>query len=99
VHNSLEVKQYRVKTKYGYSWLQWDSVGYRGSAAAWLDIDRCRDTAGYQGYSEIQAGIHRIQVKCRREIPKIHARGGSAVAWVDGVCGEAGGIGALMSRQ
>jgi len=34
---------------YGYSWIQWDTAGYSGSAAEWLD------TAGYQGYGEIEA--------------------------------------------
>jgi len=40
---------------YGYSWIQWDTAGYSGSAAKLLDVDRYRDTAGYQGYGEIQA--------------------------------------------
>jgi len=41
-----------------------------------LDIARYRDTAGYQGQGwilEIQAGYR--YVKCRRDIPKIHATG------------------------
>ena len=32
----------------------WDTAGYSGSAAKWLDIDRYRDTAGYHGYGDIQ---------------------------------------------
>jgi len=39
--------------------LQWDTAGYSGSAAKWLDKDMDgyrADTAGYQGYGEIQAG-------------------------------------------
>ena len=57
---------------YGYSWIRRDTAGYSGSAAKWLDIDRYRDTAGYQGYSEIQADTGEIQA----ESTEIHARGG-----------------------
>jgi len=36
------------------TWIQWDTVGYNGCAAKWLDIDRYRDilqgdTGGIQG--------------------------------------------------
>jgi len=41
---------------YGYSWIQWDTAGYSGSTAKCLDIDLCRDTAGYQGCDDIKAG-------------------------------------------
>jgi len=54
-----EIQQTQLATA-RYIQLQLDIVGYSGgysgSAAKWLDIDRYRNTAGYQGYGEIQAG-------------------------------------------
>jgi len=33
---------------YGYSRIQWETAGYSGSAAIWLDIDRYRVTVVIQ---------------------------------------------------
>jgi len=46
-----------ARDTYGYSWIQWDTAGYSGSAAEWLDTGTGiqRDTKE-QGYVEIQAG-------------------------------------------
>jgi len=52
--------------------MQWDAAGYSRSAAKWMDIESIQGYTGYQGYGEI-CGMH---VKYRRDIPKIHSRGG-----------------------
>jgi len=46
--------------RYGYSWIQWDTAGYSGSAAKWLDTGIRRDTKDTEKYrqdtGEIQKG-------------------------------------------
>jgi len=56
--------------------MQWDTAGYSGSAATWLDtdMDRYSDTAGYPNYGEMHSDTQ-AQVKYKRDSPKIHARG------------------------
>jgi len=62
-----------------YVRIQLDTAGYSGSAAKWIDVESIQGYKGYKGYGERQGGM---QVKYRRDIPKIHDRGGLLYTYI-----------------